>query len=102
MAQSKRERQRAQRETARAVSDHRANRPNRLAGMGNTTRQARMAYAEGVMNGSIAAPERGTPEAKALGALASKARWGKAPKGLKRPSAITGITRMSNAPRQGQ
>ena len=48
-------------------------------------------YVEGVMNGTIAAPEKGTPEANSLAALASKARWGKAPKDMKMHSSTTGI-----------
>jgi hypothetical protein len=55
-------------------------------------RHARSKYVEGVMNGSIKAPAPGSPEANSLASLASKARWGKAPKDLKRLSLTTGIS----------
>ena len=54
-------------------------------------RAQRSSYVEGVLNGSIAEPAPGTPEAKSLAALASKARWGKAPKDMKRHSVSSGI-----------
>jgi hypothetical protein len=53
-------------------------------------------YVEGVLNGTIAAPEKGTAEANSLAALASKARWGKAPKDMKKHSVSSGIV---DAPR---
>lgn len=53
-------------------------------------RAQRSSYVEGVLNGSIPEPAKGTPEAKSLAALASKARWGKAPKGMRKPSVSSG------------
>jgi hypothetical protein len=54
-------------------------------------RNTRIAYIEGVMNGTIEMPAKGTPEANSLAALASRARWGKAPKDMKKRSVIFGI-----------
>jgi len=63
-------------------------------------RNVRNKYVEGVLNGSIAEPAPGTPEAKSLAALASKARWGKAPKGMKRLSVSSGTVGATKAERR--
>lgn len=60
-------------------------------------RNARDTYVKGVMDGTIEAPAPGTPEANSLASLASKARWGKAPKGMKKRSPTTG-TKVVNDP----
>jgi hypothetical protein len=63
--------------------------------------RARENYVEGVLNGTIAAPEKGSAEANSLAALASKARWGKAPKGMRKHSPTTGIREESYSDRLG-
>lgn len=69
-----RARRRAQKETAKALKDNRL----RLGTMNRGVQKARRAYADRVIAGTEEMPEAGTKEAKNLGSIASKARWGKA------------------------
>jgi|HubBroStandDraft_2_1064218.scaffolds.fasta_scaffold270689_2 hypothetical protein len=66
--------------------------PSGLRAAQTRIRHARESYVKGVLDGSIPAPAPGTPEAKSLASLASKARWGKAPKAMKKLSRTTGIS----------
>jgi hypothetical protein len=74
MAQTPAERRRAQRENVRARREGRL----RLESVTRGARQGRLDYADRVIAGQEPMPEKGTREAKNLGGLAAKARWGKA------------------------
>lgn len=70
-----RARRRAQRETAKAVKEHRRQLPS---GIRERVREAMFNYGHRVLAGEESRPEKGTPEAKQLARLASLARWNKA------------------------
>jgi hypothetical protein len=75
-----------------ATPKNRAPLPSRYT---SRARKARRDYIEGVESGAIPMPAQGsqTPEARSLAGLASLARWGKAPKGMKPYGLISGITK---------
>lgn len=82
MPQSPSERRARQREVARAVRENRGrNRPLGLVpeNIRRGVNAARMDYADRVISGELPRPAMGTLEARSLGSLAGKARWGKAP-----------------------
>jgi hypothetical protein len=75
-----------------ATPKNRAPLPSRYT---SRARAARRDYIQGVESGAIPMPAQGTPEARSLARLASLARWGKAPKGMKPSGLSSGITRMN-------
>lgn len=78
------------------------NRPRLPSSITSRARNVRSRYVEGVRNGSIPMPEKGTPEARSLARLASLARWGKGPKVMKISSNASGIKKTESKKRQRQ
>jgi hypothetical protein len=72
--------------------------PSGLRSAQNRIRATREAYVEGVRNGSIPMPEKGTAEANSLARRASLAAWGKGPKAMRRRFDDSGITERMNNP----
>jgi hypothetical protein len=70
--------------------------PSGLRSAQNRIRATREAYVEGVRNGSIPMPEKGTAEANSLARRASLAAWGKGPKVTRPHSSGSGITQRPN------
>jgi hypothetical protein len=67
----------AQRATAKAVREKRAQLPTSFKTRAKATRES---YLQGVLNGSIPRPEKRSAEGNSLASAAGKARWGKADK----------------------
>jgi hypothetical protein len=74
-SEEQRARRRAQRELAKSVREHRRHiLPGSMKG--TAARKANLAYADGVLNGTIPQPAKGTLESRMLARLASQSQWG--------------------------